>query len=407
VGRFRVYLKPFTDEGIHQDDWIDVSNDVDMAGMGVSKQSLDNNEYNIGIFKNSGVQITLANISGRYSDVGQPGSIFKYRRSNSLVRITWEIMDYDVVCGFAVCGNVALSEEVEAFTGLLDDAALKQEAEDQNLKFKVLGKESIFGEALVPFGSIANGDTLEDILLAVLDQPEITDILAIDPSDINCGVNAVVDDVSSLENKTVREALAEILPLANSVLYILSDGVIVSPRAESAELKHTFYGQGAILGIENIHDLSDFRSGLNRLFNFWTWADTSLVSQNVSSVGAHGVRKKELSTDLITNDVMRQAILDSLKTEFAEPRRELVIRAPIDYDTISLNVLDKVAVDYPNVAINDTAEIPFWDLATWDEARFPYEILPIAIEASARFKILSRDIDPTNHEMVFYLREVG
>ena len=84
----------------------------------------------------------------------------------------------------------------------------------------------------------------------------------------------------------------------------------------------------------------------------------------------------------------------------------MILKAPITYETITLGVLDKVAVDYPNIAISDVGEIPLWDISKWDQAKFPFEVLPISIESTARFKILSRDVDPNNHELIFNLREV-
>lgn len=406
MSRFKVYVKPFKEDGTYETEWLDVTEDVELQGVTAMKQSLDNNEYDIGIFKNSGVTLTLTNIAGKYSDVGEPGTIFNFRRSNSLIKITWQVMSYDLICGFFEAGNVALSEEVVAFEGLLDDTALKQEAEDQNLKFKVLGKESILGEVLVPFSSIANGDTFEELLFTLLNQTAITSVLTVSALNIDCDTNVAVDAVASLENKTVREAINLILLYSNSVLYVVDDVVHVSPRDATADLIKTFYGQGAIYGIENILDLSDYRKGLNRVFNFVTWKDTTLVSSDATSLEDYGVRKKEIDTPLITDTTKRQTILDAIKVEFRNPKREVILRAPIDYETIALNVLDKIAIDYPNIAINDTADIPLWDLALWDSARYPFEVLPIAIEASARFKILSKDIDPSNHEMIFYVREV-
>jgi hypothetical protein len=406
VSRFKVYIKPFKEDGDYEAEWVDVSDDVELSGVSVAKQSLDNNEYDVGVFRNSGVTLALTNIAGRYSDVGEPGSIFKFRRSNSLVRITWQIMHHDVKCGFFTCGNVALSDEVTIFEGLLDDRALKQGAEEQNLKFKVLGKEAILDETLVDFSVLSNGDTFEQIIFKLLDQDQITEVLTVDAININCQTDLAVDDVTSLENKTVKEALALILQYSNSVLYVKDDVIYVSPRNASADLKFTFYGQGSRVGVENILDIVDYRKGLNRVFNFVTWRETDLYSEEFSSVQSYGVQKKEIETALITDTTKRQNILNAIRTEFGNPKREMILKAPITYETITLGVLDKVAVDYPNIAISDVGELPLWDISKWDQARFPFEVLPISIESTARFKILSRDVDPNNHELIFNLREV-
>lgn len=406
MSRFKVYIKPFKEDGDYEAEWVDVSDDVELSGVSVAKQSLDSNEYDVGVFRNSGVTLALTNIAGKYSDVGEPGSLFKFRRSNSLVRITWQIMHHDVKCGFFTCGNVALSDEVTIFEGLLDDRALKQGAEEQNLKFKVLGKEAILDETLVDFSVLSNGDTFEQIIFKLLDQDQISEVLTVDALNINCQTDIAVDDVTSLENKTVKEALALILQYSNSVLYVKEDVIYVSPRDASADLKFTFYGQGSRVGVENILDIVDYRKGLNRVFNFVTWRETDLYAEEFSSVQSYGVQKKEIETALITDTTKRQNILNAIRSEFGNPKREMILKAPITYETITLGVLDKVAVDYPNIAISDVGEIPLWDISKWDQAKFPFEVLPISIESTARFKILSRDVDPNNHELIFNLREV-
>ncbi len=406
MGRFRVYIKPFDDAGDYESSWTEVTEDVDSSGLGAIKQTLDNTEYDVGILKNANLQITLVNISGRYSDVGTAGSIFKFRRSASQVRITWEIMPLGLVCGFFTCGNAYISEEITIFEGLLDDQALKQEVDDQNLTFSVLGKESILDEVECPFASLSAGDTFETIIFDCLNQTRITELLTVDASNIECSVDSVTDAIADLENKTVKEVLELILLYSNSVLYVVDNVIYVKPRTATVDVKKTFYGQGARDGLENIIDISDYRSGLNRVFNFWTWQDTDLVSSDATSLQRYGVRKKEIKTTLITDNTKRGVILASLKDEFRNPKIELLLRVPIDYATIALKVLDRIAIDYPNVAIPSSGDIPLWDLAVWDSAVYPLETLPISIDASTNFKILSKDIDTSNHELVFYVREI-
>lgn len=406
MGRFKVYIKPFDEFGEYVSDWTNVTEDVDMAGISSIKQSLDNTEYDVGIFKNNSLTLTLINNTGLYSDVGGSNTIFKTRRSNSLVRVDWEIMHRNTDCGFFNCGEIYLSEDVTLFEGLLSDDAIKQNASDQNLQFQVLGKERIFSEAKVQIASHTIGDSFETIILNMLQQTSITDLLTVSAANIDCGVNSTADAVAFLENKTIAEGLKEVLLYSNSVLYILNDTIYVKPRDASADLMYTFYGQGVIYAMENIIDLIDYRSGQNRTFNFWTWADTTNVSQDATSVSVYGIRKKEITTALITNSGKRDTILASLKNEFANPKIEFILRAPMNYDTIALNLLDKVSVDYPNIGLVESGNLALWDSAVWDVDKFPIEILPITIDAATRFKILSKDIDTANQEVVFYLREV-
>lgn len=407
MGRFKFYVKPFNDDGTYQSAWTNISDDVDLGSMGSLKRSLDNTEYDNGIFKNNGLTITLVNPDGRYSDVGSPNSIFKFRRSNSQVKITWEIMHYDTKAGFFVCGYTQVSTETDIFLGFLNDDALKQEAEDQNLQFKILGRESIFTETETPYSSISTSQTFSQVIYTLLNQTSITAVMTVAQANIVCSTNSVIDTKAPLENTTVLEALRKILEASNSVLYIKNDIVYVTGRTASASVEYTFYGQGALYGIENIIDISEYRAGLNRLFNYLTWTDATNVSEDASSTALYGIRKKSLKSDLITDSTKRTTILNAIKAEFAFPKIEFTLRCQMDYDTIALDVLDRVNVDYPNIAIAaEGSVLPFWDTAIWDSDKFPIEVLPITIDASLEFKILSKDIDMQNQEMVFLLREI-
>lgn len=405
MARFRFYLTPFTDLGEYDEEF-EITDEVDSQGLGQLKHTLDNTEYDIGIFKNSGINLTLVNSDGRFAEVGGPNTVFKFRRSNSLVRVTYQSAESDSLCGFVVCGEAQLSEETELFSGLLNDDALKMDADSQTLSFKVLGRESILSEIEAPFDDIENGDLFSEVMLKCLDQFGITRLLTVDPSNITCGLDLAIDDKTDFLNKTVIEVLKEILFLSNSVLFITDDAIIISPRAPSSDLKFTFFGQGAMSGSENIVDISDFRSGLNRTFNYWTWTNTSLLSTTADSVLQNGIKKKEINSSVITAEAKRQLILDTLNLEFATPKREMILKAPLDYETLALWLLDRVAVDNPNVAIAAGGNLPLWDKAKWDIDRFPHEILPLTIDSALRFKILSRSIDPTNHEVSFELREL-
>ena len=64
----------------------------------------------------------------------------------------------------------------------------------------------------------------------------------------------------------------------------------------------------------------------------------------------------------------------------------MILKAPITYETITLGVLDKVAVDYPNIAISDVGEIPLWDISKWDQAKFPLKFYLYQSESTARFR---------------------
>lgn len=152
--RWRVYLKIFDDSGNYQNNWIEVTDDVELDSLGTVDQSLDNTNYNIGIYRNSNFQVTFRNDSGRYSDVGQPESMFRFTRTNSLFKITWQGNSDRLECGFFQAGNTALAPEIEIFTGLLSDKSTTMDLQTQELQFDVLGRETVLTTVNVPVSAI-------------------------------------------------------------------------------------------------------------------------------------------------------------------------------------------------------------------------------------------------------------
>jgi hypothetical protein len=140
--RWRVYINPFNSSGTYTG-YVDVTDDVDFSQMGTIDSSLDNTDYDIGIFRNSNFNVTFRNDSGKYSDVGQPGSMFQYTRSNSLFKITWCENDIPVVCGFFPAGNTVLAPEETVFTGLISDKDLEIDIQTRELTFTILGLETV------------------------------------------------------------------------------------------------------------------------------------------------------------------------------------------------------------------------------------------------------------------------
>lgn len=153
INKWRVYVQPFDRFGAYTGEWIEVTSHCSLEDLGAIAFQLDNTDYNIGIYRNSNFQVTFRNDDGMFSDVGQPGSIFQWTRTNSLFKITYtpeEFAESDgVVCGFFIAGNTFLSQETELFRGFLSDKAMTMDLEDQKLTFDVLGLEQILTQVPV------------------------------------------------------------------------------------------------------------------------------------------------------------------------------------------------------------------------------------------------------------------
>lgn len=403
--QYRVYIKPFDVEGNYLADYIEVSDDV--ITISDIQQKVDSSDYDVGVYKNSGVNIALRNDHGKYSETTTLRSIFATKRKNSMVKITWAQSDYPLIAGFFDAGEEVLGTEITIFEGLLNEISSTTDIAKQTISFAVLGYESILNETLVPFSLLNNGDTLADAIFLCLLQAPFNTYVTVSYGNINPGLNTTIDDKTDLENKTAGEALKELLLISNSVLYIKDNEVYVSSREDTVETGFIFYGQGSTLGIESIISIPTFRDGLNRTFNYWVWPDTTLVAQDVTSVLTYGILKKDVSSSIITVDAKRTAILESNRDEFRNPKIELELVTPLTYGAFALNILDKVAIDYPtSYTPADNNPLPTYGNVVYGESRYPFGQFVLTVESSRRFKILGKKLNKSKNSLTFTLREV-
>jgi hypothetical protein len=405
MGKWRVYLNPFDDEGIYTG-FQEITEDVISDKLGSINSDLDNTDYDIGVYRTSNFKITLRNDHARYSDVDNPESIFRYTRSNSLLKITWEISESGPFVGIAESESGYLSEEQTVFTGFINDDSLVMDLESQSVSFTCLGKEYLFQRTIVPFGTISNGDLFSFILYNILNQDAITEHLTVLPENIVCGVDLPIDSIASLQNKTVQEGLNNLLLASNSVLYLENETLYITPREPTLETVLQFFGQSSTEGNENILNIRSIKNGMNRLFNYFTWKDATVFSQNVSSVTRYGARKKEIDFEFILDDGKRQVILDALVAEFGDPKQEFDLDASLDYTTLTGFLLDRVAIDYPIRYVDIGDPLPICGNALAGEAILPKPLSAFSIPFSDSFKIIGRSIDPQYSQIKFKMRSV-
>jgi hypothetical protein len=403
---FRIYMMPFLDNGTYSGEWIEVTNDVILNGLGSIKLELDNTEYDVGVFRSSSFGMSLKNDRGLYSDVNILQSIFRYKRADSLVKITWSVDNEGFVCGWTDLFEAYLGDEVEVYRGVLTDESSSFSANNLVEKFKVIGLENLLSREIVPFSSITAGDTFEEILLTCLDQPTITGLLTVSALNIECDINAISDTVAGLQGKTVLEAVKDILLASNSVLYIRNTTIYVSPREETATLEYEFYGQASNAGLENIIDLTDIKTGSQRVINYVTWKDSTNIQNDGDSVLLWGVRKKEITSLLITNSTKRNTSLNAIVQEFKDIKTELKLETKVSYDTLDLFLLDKCMIDYPIQYVQVGNPLPICGIAICGEAILPRGIWSFMIPDTDRFKIMSKDINLKDGTITFGMREV-
>lgn len=409
MARTRVYIKPFDTQGNYSSDFIEITDDVIASSLSNIKKEIDSTEYDAGVFKYSAFKINLANEHGKYSDVDVIRSIFKYKRSDSIIKITWSYNDEDLSPFNIKLGSYRLEESTELviFEGLINDEASLLDIETQTISFRCFGYEYLFQRMEVPYGSLTPGDNLSSIIYDCLNQTLFTTHVTVDAGNINVGTDAASDAVADLENKTVKEALDELLIITNSILYIKNNVLYVVDRSESATVQYEFYGQASDSGIENIEGIKKYRTGLNRIFNYWTWKDTALISKYNDTINTYGIRKKEIESPLITNSSKINTILGALSAEFGPVKKELNLSTKLDYERFQLGLLDKVTIDYPTVyKAADNNPLPLYGVAVYGTARYPFGEWSLTIDSSANWKIIGINYNINSGLIEFKLREV-
>lgn len=405
VNKWRVYLNPFDDDGNYSG-YVEITDEVDLSSISKIESNLDNTDYDIGIYRNSNISLKVSNRDGHFSDVGGTRTYFHYKRSDSLIKITWEVEEDGPFCGDAYTGSSWLSEETQMFVGLLNDESASMDVGDQYLTFSVLGRESLFQRCTVP-ASVTNADLISVAIYECLNQTIITDLLTVSQVNIVTDGDVVLDSVTDLANKTVKQALDELLFISNSVLYISGDTVYVSPRDATAAVQFHFYGQASNDGAENISDIKEIISGLRRTFNKIYWNGNATPTQDLDSVNKYGVRRKEISSTAITDSTKQNTLMAGILAEFKDPKMEFDLYTPLTYDTLALDLLDRIDIDYPTVYVpSGSGGLPICGVAVCGTAQLPGAYWQFEIDTTTNFKITGRSLDVKNSMFKFKCREI-
>ncbi len=405
--RMRLYMKSFDATGVRLEDWTEITDDVIQNSMGDIRQQIADDDFEVGVFKFADFALELRNDHGLYAEVGNSQSLFLYKRSDTLIKITWQKWEREPIAGVVVSGDfISGNAEVTVFEGLLNDDATDSDIQSQSVNFKVLGLESIFKRVgIVPL-SITNGDLVSEILYTILNQTLITDLFDVDALNLNPDLDVAVDDVSKWED--VKGAMDDLLALSNSVFYISEGAAIVKSHDAIPGSVATFYGQASPNGIENTVNITEIKSGTNRAYNTWTWDDTVLSAVNASSVLKNGLKTQAISYEAITNNTTRQTILDTLRDDFGDPRMELKVTTNITEAMLGIDFLETVSIDYPTIFYAaDGHPFPIYGVSRYGEGVYGIGVWSLTIPASDQWKVMGRTIKMRDRTIEFKLRKVS
>lgn len=403
---FNVYLSYPTAEGYSE--YKDITEDVLESSFSSLKQTLESDNFNVGKITFDNMKLSLRNEDSAYSEAKNATSIFPLKRDQSVIKIDWNINSYPEACGNTPCGLTFLSTKRTLFKGLLEENSAKFDVQSQDVVFKILGIDSIINKEPTPFSSLVLGDDANQLVYKILNQPNITKFFTVDIANIDVKNNFIADAIDHLEDTNCLESLQDILLVANSIMFVKDDIVYVKERAETADSQFTFYGNSSNLGIENISSISEYGIGLNRTWNFWQWTGTNTNVFFADSVDTYGELKKEIQSDLITDNAKIITVLNSYLSEFGFPKTELTLSVPMYTEIVDLGFLDKVNIDYPSEVLPSLSDsVSKYGQAKYDSG-FKYNkvINSLFISISQNWKILNKSVKAKQQTIEFKIREV-
>jgi hypothetical protein len=389
---YQVYITPLTGENTYGDE-VEVTDYVKDTSVSVIRRGLDSTDYDVGAFFYDDVTLTMLNVNGLFNDETDFRSMFPYSRDRAKVRIVYTDDD----------------DETIAFRGLLNEEATRLDVTRDEIQVRVLSRDSIMRTVRVAGGTISSTATIQGAIFQILNQPEITAVLGLSLADINPNLDFTIDASSELENKSVRDALNQLLLVSNSVMYVdEDDNVIVTDREENeGQNILVLYGPYDLKRRQNIIDIKNYNLGKHRNFTAVKVNDTEVSVTGY--VEAYGYRQKRISAPFITDAVTEEQVADRLAEEFKTPKVELEVTVPTRVAR-AVRLLDPVSIDHPLRVIPAAGKfLPIIGQAVVGDVLTPlpsrYGSISIAPEMG--FKILEIKEDPKNFTTTLKLRQIG
>lgn len=390
-----VYLKRRFADGTYETDWLEISRLI--AGSGVDRVSyrLDSDDYDIGIFSASSLRMSFNNRTGAFNANYDSRSLWAAFESRHLSKIKVE-------CGYIDDTDEKITEI--AFNGILDDRTLRI-GDDDVASATILSLDSVFSSLVVASGALSSAISASDALYILCYRGEVLEHITVDPANINPGIDVTLDTPSEFSGKKLDQVLNEIMLLTNSVMYVdSSTNLIIKSRTQSSTITGLFYRNPESGVSTNIYSISDLNSGRHRVKNAWAWPSTALSATSEDHhLTRYGATRKSISSDAITNNTVRQQVLDGMLEEWQFPKMELSLET--DYLGSTVWLLDTVRLDVrPRVSGSDG---PFAESAVTEEDTAADFTNGLFIPDNIGFKVLGIEHDLRNFKTELKLREIG
>jgi len=395
---YQVLITPLVSKGVYGT-VTDVSKDIVLddfikdKGISTIKREVDNGDFDFGVFVFDSINLTALNLDGKFSDPDDTRSLFKYSRDKAKITINFF--------------NGITNTPDSSFRGLIDDRASKINFGKNEVKLKILSNDSIINRVKIPAGAITNATLVSSAIKTILQLTDIVAVLNYSASNINVQNDYIIDDGSFFDNKTVKKGLDKLLSVSNSILLVEkdTDNMIVRSRDFTTGDVFNFYGHGDVFGRENILDIKNYNTGLQRAFNTITIG--AISKSNAGAIDTFGDNPKTLDFGFITNPITEAVIATDILDNWKIPKTELEILCKTS-DVKDLKFFDLASVDYPyRIKPYGDNKLPVYGSSKYGTAVYPYVFGNLKIKDNKAFKVIGIKENPKTLLTMVKLRQTG
>lgn len=341
---YKVYFQPLTnaDDNEYADE-VEVTDRVLYTGVGDIRASIDAADYDVGVFTFSDLELKGSNFDGFFNE-NDARSMFPSIRDRCKVRVVFRRN----ILTRTSSGTITDDTETDTvtFRGVINDEATRIDIAKEQIRFKVLSRDSVLRTTRISSGVVSNTDLFSEAMLQILNVPRITSVLNVDEDNINPDLDLEIDDGTWFDNKTVKEALDRLLFAANSCLLINDDGDVIIKSRDYDDTQDVLrlYGQYDVHKRENIISLEAYNPGTHRTFTSIEVNDTQETDETMAT--AFGLRIKRYQLGFITDADKESQIAERVVDEFKVPKAELEVTVPTDL-VRDVPILAPVSINYP------------------------------------------------------------
>lgn len=406
--RYYVYFQPLENSDLSAyGDEIDVSDRIEVDGIGTISRTIDAGDYDVGVFTFQELNLKGFNYNGYFNTEDDVRSIFKATRDRCKVRVVFK----KVEAVRDITGTITSEVETDTITfrGIINEEATRLDIVTESITFKVLSRDSVLRTTKVQGGSVSSGMLTSTAMFNILNQPKITSVLTLSMLNVTPPLDFKIDSGEAFNNKSVKDALDELLLATNSVLLVDPDGTIIIKDRSDNTLTDALnlYGKSDEQGRENIIDITAYNTGKQRMFTAFRINDTEVT--NPTFVTAFGYRQKAVRFDWITDETKEEEVAGRLVDEFKFPKTELNVKVATDVAK-DVSLLDPVSINYPlRVKPIEGTFLPVIGDAEINDAMtpLPYTFGAIEIRPRVSFKVIGIDENPADFTTILKLRQTG